>query len=86
MLGPDNHIAWLEKLPIFLEEKSRELIMDRIPPHDGAIGVPAIKVSARVSLKRKRARNPSIPGRPKQTFYVLLISELYDACWIADTP
>jgi hypothetical protein len=38
---------------------------------------PRIRVSARITVERKRKRHPSIPGHPRRTFYEVKVYELH---------
>ena len=71
-------IRFFQDLPIFVDsEVVRKLAEEKLPDHwSGNLGV---RITAKIRLLKKTARNPSIPGAPEKTFWEVQILELRDA-------
>lgn len=79
VLDPETWtIRFYEGLPVFVDsEVVRDLVKGKLPrKSSGNLGV---RIAARVRLTKKKEKNPSIPGSPKQSFWQVRILELRDA-------
>jgi hypothetical protein len=71
-------IRFFKDLPIFVDsEVVRKLAKEKLPDHwSGNLGV---RIAAKIELRKKTERNPSIPGAPKKTFWEVQIVDLREA-------
>jgi len=71
-------IRFFKDLPIFVDsEVVRKLAEEKLPDHwTGHLGV---RIAAKIKLLKKTARNSSMPGAPKETFWEVQILKLRGA-------
>jgi len=68
-----------DDLPVYVDPESQETILERIDLRGRFRGTPVIRIAGRGRLKRRRGRNSSIPGAPKQRYMALIVTSLDEA-------
>ena len=76
VLDESRAVRTHDDLPIFVDAGSWETILDRIHLDGTYRGSPVVRIAGRGRLKRRRGRNPSIPGAPKQRYVALIVASL----------
>ena len=84
VLDADRRILSRDGLPIFLDDDSRQEILAAIDLSGTWRGSPVVRVSGRVRLAKRKARNSSIPGAPKESYYALVVTSLEQALVVGE--
>ena len=84
VLDAERRILTQDGLPIFLDDSGWQAILLKIDLSGAWRGSPVVRVSGRVLLTRRKARNGSIPGAPKQVFYALVVTSLEKASVVGE--
>jgi len=79
VLTEDQAIRTHDDLPIFVDDGSMETILGRVDLGGSWLGSPVIRVRGRGRLERRKGRNSSIPGAPKERYVALVVTALSEA-------
>jgi len=68
-----------DDLPIYVDGPGQDAILDRVDLAGSWRGAPVIRIAGRGRLERRRGRNTSIFGAPRESWVALVVGSLDEA-------